>query len=115
MSPLNRRQLLQGLAGAGTLAALGPAVAAGPNRDLIRAEDERPGTTDWQLTSTRTDPKARIRSTRIEGFVSRASVRAGETLEFHASTNPAGPFVTDLYRLGYYQGRGGRHVQRLGP
>jgi hypothetical protein len=31
------------------------------------------------------------------------------------STNPPTPFVIDLYRLGYYGGKGGRHVLRLGP
>ena len=28
-------------------------------RDLVRAENERPGTTDWLLTRTRVDPKTR--------------------------------------------------------
>src|SRR5262249_15659376 len=36
-------------------------------------------------------------------------------LEFFISTDPPSPFVIDIYRLGYYQGKGGRHVQRLGP
>ena len=41
----------------------------------------------------------------IEGYVSRASVRAGDTLDFFVSTDPPSDFVIDLYRLGYYQGR----------
>jgi hypothetical protein len=115
MSDLNRRQLLCGLAGAGTLAALAGAASAKPDPGRVKAENDRPGTTDWQLTYTRVDPKTRYRSPLIEGFVSRASVRAGEGLDFYVSTNPASPFVIDLYRLGYYQGKGGRHVRRLGP
>ena len=31
------------------------------------------------------------------------------------STNPASPFRIDLYRLGYYQGKGARHLVQLGP
>ena len=31
------------------------------------------------------------------------------------STNPPLPFVIDLYRLGYYGGKGGRHLGQLGP
>jgi hypothetical protein len=31
------------------------------------------------------------------------------------STNPPSPFVIDLYRLGYYGGKGARHMERLGP
>jgi hypothetical protein len=117
MPRINRRQLLEGLAGTGTLAALraGTVTAAGLGRDLIRRENERAGTLDWQLTYTRVDPKTLYRSPLIEGFVSRASVRAGGKLDFFVSTNPASPFVIDLYRMGYYQGTGGRHMRRLGP
>lgn len=113
---VDRRQLL-GAAAAGTLASLADQAKAQERRqpDLIRTENQREGTTDWQLTYTRTDPKARWRSPLIEGYVSKQSVRAGETLDFFVSTNPATPFVLDLYRMGYYQGRGGRHMRRLGP
>ncbi len=118
MPQLNRRQVLGGLAGAGALAALGPNLSRGADRadrDRIKAENRRAGTTDWQLTYTRVDPKTKYRSPMIEGYVSRASVRPGETLDFCVSTDPAAPFVIDLYRLGYYQGTGGRHLRRLGP
>lgn len=110
---LDRRQLLQTTA-AGTLATL-TADAAAQDRDRIKAENDRDGTTDWQLTYTRVAPKTGYRSTLIEGYVSRASVRAGDKLEFHISTDPPTPFHIDLYRLGYYRGTGGRHVLRLGP
>jgi hypothetical protein len=115
MGSLNRRQLLQGLAGAGALAAAG-SIHAGPvERDRIRRENKHAGTTDWQLTYTKVDPKTRFRSPIIEGYVSRASVRASDSLDVFVSTNPATSFVIDLYRLGYYQGTGGRHLRRLGP
>jgi hypothetical protein len=115
MSPLDRRQLLHGLAGAAALTALPAARAAQRAPDRIRAENKRPGTTDWQLTYVRNDPRARLRSSRIEGYVSRQSVRPGESLDFFGSTNPPGRFTIDLYRLGHYAGRGGRHLLRLGP
>jgi hypothetical protein len=116
MSELDRRQLLRGAAAASLLTALGPVAAADrPDRERIKAENEREGTTDWQLTYTRVDPKTKYRSTLIEGYVSRASVKAGDKLDFFVSTDPPSGFVIDLYRLGYYQGTGGRHVQRLGP
>lgn len=127
MMPLDRRQWLQSLAGAGALALMDPnKILAGgeqPSPDLIKAENEREGTLDWQLTYTRIDPKSKCtrfggslggRSTLIEGYVSRASVRPGEKLDFFISTDPPAAFVIDLYRLGYYQGKGGRFVQRLG-
>jgi hypothetical protein len=114
MPHLDRRQLLQSLA-ATPLAVPTLARSAEPAPGLIKAENAHPGTTAWQLTYTRVDPKTRFRCPWIEGYASRASVRAGETIDFFVSTAPACPFVLDLYRLGYYQGKGGRHMQRLGP
>ena len=40
----------------------------------------------------------------------RASVRAGETLSLHVSTNPESKFAVDVYRMGYYGGAGGSGV-----
>ncbi len=117
MHQLNRRQLLQSLTAAGAVALGGPQLlrADKPDRDRIKAENDREGTLDWQLTYTRVDPKTKWRSTMIEGYVSAASVAAGDKLSFCVSTDPPSPFVIDLYRLGYYQGKGGRFVQHLGP
>src|SRR5205085_11228159 len=41
------------------------------------------------------------------------SLRAGEKLEIRVSTNPPAKFTIDIYRLGYYGGKGGRLVERL--
>jgi hypothetical protein len=89
--------------------------AAPPLRGLIRAENEKRGTTDWMLKNTRVDPKTKYRCPWIEGYCSATSVRAAEALSVMVSTNPASPFSLDIYRLGYYQGMGGRHLLRLGP
>lgn len=121
-----RRELLGGVVASAGLAAFGnvPLLGQEPrDRDRIKAENAQPGTTDWQLTYTRIDPKTRStrfggfggRSTLIEGYASRASGRAGEKLEIFVSTDPPAPYIIDIYRLGYYQGKGGRHMLRLGP
>jgi hypothetical protein len=110
----NRRTLLKGAAAAGVGGTLaGPAHAARDN--VITRENAHPGTTDWQLTYTRVDPKTRYRCPWIEGYVSHASIGAGETLDFMVSTNPAGRFKIDLYRMGWYGGAGARHMKTLGP
>ncbi len=114
MPHINRREAILG-AGSLLTAAAAPAQAQPRQSDLVRRENQHEGTTDWQLTYTRVDPKTRWRSPRIEGYLSKQSVRAGDTLDFFVSTNPAAAFVIDIYRLGYYQGRGGRHLRRLGP
>lgn len=119
MLHLNRRALLKKAAVAGALSAVGPlagCITSKPSRrNLIAAENDQPGSTGWLLTHTRVDPKTNYRCPWIEGFCSRNSVRPGESLEIKVSTNPPSSFTIDLYRLGYYQGKGGRHLTRLGP
>lgn len=115
MASLNRRQLIQSLTAAGAVRLFPHETLSAPRQAIIREENARPGTTDWQLTYTRVDPATKYRSPLIEGFVSRASVRPDEKIDFHVSTNPASEFTIDLYRLGYYQGKGGRHLTRIGP
>src|SRR5689334_12699966 len=96
------------------------AITAGVNpaarqQDLIKAENAKPGTTDWQLTYVKFDAKAKYRQSLIEAYCTRMSVKAGDKLGFCVSTDPASPFTIDVYRLGYYGGTGGRHVRTLGP
>jgi hypothetical protein len=91
----------------------------------IVAENQRPGTRDWLLTKVDTVLEQRnplgeeqphyVRSKRIEGYASSTSFRAGEKATFFVSTDPAGDFAIDVYRMGYYQGLGGRHVLGVKP
>jgi hypothetical protein len=83
--------------------------------DLIRKENERPGTRAWLLEKTRIDPATKYRCPWIEGYASRTSVRPGDSISFHVSTHPPSRFTIDLYRMGYYGGMGGRHLLTLGP
>lgn len=78
----------------------------------IVQENRQAGTTDWQLTYVLS---RNHRSRMIEGFCSRTSVRAGEALDFFLSADPPTPVVIDIYRMGYYGGKGGRWMTRLGP
>ncbi|MFO0847014.1 MAG: DUF6605 domain-containing protein [Gemmataceae bacterium] len=93
------------------LLAAGP-VAAG---DRVRAENAKPGTADWQLTYAKLDGAGKFRSSAIEGYCSRTSVRAGEPLTVFASCAPAGRVTLDVFRMGYYGGTGGRKVGTFGP
>ncbi len=111
---LNRRELLR-TAAVGMATAMSQAPIRAAEADRIRDENESPGTRDWMTTNVRVDPKTKYRSPWIEGYASRTSVRPGEPISLHVSTNPASPFAVDIYRMGYYQGLGGRHVARLGP
>src|SRR5437762_2861377 len=121
---ITRRELLKGVISAGTAAALSGCTwvekdSGGVARksvlgrsDLIRRENEKPGTRDWLLTNTRIDPATKYRCPWIEGYCSHTSVRAGDRIGFHVSTNPPSPFILDIYRTG--RPRGGPHFPMLG-
>lgn len=82
--------------------------------NLIEQENSLPGSSDWQLTRMRLD-KSAYRSPFIEGYCSRQSVKAGEVLDIFVSTNPAARFKIEIFRTGYYGGKGARLMTELGP
>ena len=69
--------------------------------------------TGWRPMSS--SPRTKYRCPWIEGYASRTSVRPGELITLHVSTNPPSTVHIDIYRLGYYQGHGGRLVMKIGP
>jgi hypothetical protein len=86
-----------------------------PRADVIGRENALPGSTDWQLTRVRLDSQTGTRSPVIEGYCSRQSVEAGDTLDIFVSTNPPQPYRIEIFRTGYYGGRGARLMTTLGP
>lgn len=112
MSDLNRRELIGALAAGAMTAGLTPSARSA---DLVRAENDKPGTTDWQLTYVKFDVKAKFRQSLIEGYCDRTRARAGEVVTFFVSTAEPTPVTIDVYRMGYYGGTGGRLVKSLGP
>jgi N,N-dimethylformamidase beta subunit-like, C-terminal len=116
-SSFTRRRMLRNVAAAGLVAAsprTGLLLGAEASGNRVVQENQRPGTRDWMLGQTRIDPASRYRCPWIEGYCSQRTIRAGETITFHVSTNPAPPFTLDIYRTGYYGGDGGRLVKQLG-
>lgn len=89
--------------------------SAQPRRQgTIVDENQRVGTTDWQLTRVRIN-QGNYRTSLIEGYCSHQSIAAGQQLELFVSTQPERQFQIDIYRMGYYGGAGGRHVESFGP
>ena len=126
-SNITRRKMLKGTA-AGLGASIAPLasfahVSPQKKNNLIQAENTKPGTHEWQLQYTSFDtpvtmasyPMIRyLRSVSIEGYVTRASLLPGESLDFKVSMRNPGKFLIDIYRMGYYGGKGGRHMTSLG-
>jgi len=78
----------------------------------VEIENGLEGSKDWQLTRVRVDGDE-FRSPWIEGYCSRQSVKAGETIDVCVSTSPARAFKFELLRMGYYGGRGARLVKSI--
>ena len=76
-----------------------------PVASWVVEENARPGTTAWLVSGT--PPHG------IEGFASDVSAVAGDVVTLYVNTSASRYFV-DAYRLGWYQGRGGRLVASLG-
>ena len=81
-----------------------PNASGGEADRPIAAENSLQGTRDWQLTRVRLDKSGGYRSPAIEGFCSKQSVEAGETIEFFVSTELATSFQIEVFRMGYYGG-----------
>ena len=112
----HRRNLLKGTVAAAAGIALGIRANGAPAADNpIRRENANPGSTDWQLTRVRTDTRDGVRSSPIEGYCSKQSVAAGQSIDIHVSTNPTQEFIIEIFRTGYYGGRGARLLKTIGP
>jgi hypothetical protein len=83
-------------------------------RQPIFAENALPGSNNWQLTRVRLDNDG-FRSPWIEGYCSRQSVEAGQSIDIMVSTNPPQRFEIEVFRMGYYGGLGARLMTKLGP
>jgi len=78
----------------------------------IVIENQQPGTTAWQIPygSAADDPNGQIK-----GYASATSINKGQNIIFYVSANPAQTYTIDIYRMGWYQGLGGRLMQHIDP
>src|SRR5256886_4812390 len=88
-----------------------PTTTAAQSNPVV-LENQQPGTSQWQIPwgSSATDSAGQIK-----GYASAVSVNKGQNITFYVSVNPAQTYTIDVYRMGWYQGLGGRLVQHIGP
>lgn len=110
---INRRHFLAcatlgvaGLAGAASLKSAAIAQAVNP----IITENNLPGSTGWDITNAADDTMRQIK-----GYASATSVNKGDALNFYVSVSPSQNYTMEIYRIGWYNGTGGRLVQTVGP
>lgn len=75
----------------------------------VEIENQRPGTSTWALARPAV-------ARQVEGYASRISMAAGETVDIHVNVDDQRHAVTwELYRVGYYAGLGARLMSKGGP
>ncbi|MCC7451116.1 MAG: hypothetical protein IT324_27130, partial [Anaerolineae bacterium] len=106
-------------------------------RGRIHDENQKPGTTKWkspkfsQYLQRLKNEEALVRSRRkgsyadrgadpqqttwqdtqiVKGYASKASINVGESITFHISSTGGAAYNLDVYRMGWYNGDGGRWV-----
>ena len=80
-----------------------PPSATSTQASWVVAENRKPGTSKWRIPDSA--------PTSIEGYADTVSAQVGDEVTVFVST-PAPSFHVEAYRIGYYQGLGGRFVWR---
>ena len=103
---LTRREMIKAGSTAVASAGIGgEALAEKSAISSIQTENNKPGDSSWFPTG------APERS--IEGYTSETSVVPSGTVEFYVSTKPSQQYQIGIYRVGWYDGKGGRLVTTL--
>ncbi|MCG8600767.1 MAG: hypothetical protein MI807_11540 [Verrucomicrobiales bacterium] len=112
-----RRKFLQTSAGvpAALAAATGAQETTGAVKNPVPEENAKPGSNDWQLTRVRLDQRGGFRAPDVEGYCSKQSLKAGEDLDIFVSTKREAEVTIEIFRTGYYGGKGARLMTTLGP
>ncbi|HYR84159.1 MAG TPA: N,N-dimethylformamidase beta subunit family domain-containing protein [Terriglobia bacterium] len=84
------------------------------NESPVMVENRQPGSWRW-TTSVPGLSIADDISKQIKGYASATSVNKGESITFYVTLSPAQTYTMDVYRMGWYQGDGGRLLQQIGP
>lgn len=75
-------------------------------QNAIVLENQQPGTTAWQLSNVAANHE-------IAGYGDAASINVGQALNLKIALAQDGQYSLEVYRLGYYNGMGGRLIARV--
>ena len=76
----------------------------------ITVENAQPGSSNWFLTKPGDDTNLQVK-----GYASATSLNRGDSIDFHVSVSPAQSYTMEIYRIGWYNGTGGRLMTTVGP
>lgn len=74
----------------------------------VAEENENTGTTDWQI-----DEGREALDREIEGYASATSVDIGSPITFYVSSAENDTIDIEIYRIGFYNGNGGRLIDTI--
>ena len=80
----------------------------------IVVENQQVGTTQWNIGQSGYSIANDI-GKQIKGYASATSVNKGSPITFYVTVSPAQNYTINIYRMGGYQGLGGRFMQSIGP
>lgn len=90
--------------------ALARLVLSGTDNPIV-LENQYPGTTAWGI---RVKVSSDTRN-EMKGYANKVSLDKGESIDLKVTVDPAQSFSLAIYRIGWYQGLGGRLMQTVGP
>ena len=83
---------------------------AATSKNVIISENTHLGTDSWKI------PASKEATTQIQAYASATSVSPGQNISFYVSTQQDNtPYWIDIFRLGWYQGYGGRLMSSTPP
>ncbi len=88
--------------------------AAKTGDNPIVFENQQPGTDQWQIgigNFKSSDDKTQ----QVKGYASATSVNKGNSITFYVTVNPTQTYTIDIYRMGWYGGKGGRLLHHVDP
>jgi len=86
-----------------------------PTSNPVVTENQQPGSSAWQIGAFYGRNVGTDAIGQIKGYGSATSVNKGQNITFYVSVNTAQTYTIDVYRIGWYQGLGGRLMQHVGP
>jgi len=110
-SSFSMARVSRALLSAFVLASFLPALASAQSNPIV-IENQQPGTGNWEIEWGSAGDDI---GHQVKGYASATSVNKGESVNLHISVKPAGAYSIDVYRMGWYQGNGGRLMQHIGP
>jgi hypothetical protein len=97
--------------GDGAGAGAGTGAGSGAADNPIVVENRQAGDSGWTLGQLVADDRAG----QVKGYASRTSVGSNEAITFYVSVNRAQTYTIDIFRVGWYQGKGARMLLHVGP